>query len=229
MIPSQGKNFSAGEIENVYKENLNKQCQWLLVDAYELYEQFLYRAYAFVGFTDAKKWKCSDYGDVQLSEIDGKPYEWFLARVRATLKNKADEILKRMRALYPEFANLETKNAFDISLRFKTNFIEQLRHQIVHAGGYVADKEDFFNKIYKKSGLTLSTDEVKKESQTTSIYLTESEAGHRIFMFNRYTKLGVGFRIEHSPLNMACNSLLSHAHLLTNRISGLESPPSHAP
>jgi len=56
----------------------NKQYQWLIAEAYEEFEDFLERVYAFLGYTDSNFWPMSDFGRISLSELSGKDFDWHL-------------------------------------------------------------------------------------------------------------------------------------------------------
>lgn len=212
------RDYSLDDIKNVYVDNLNKQCQWLLVDAYELFEKFLYNAYAYVGFSDPNQWRCSDFGDISTSEIDGKNYQWFLSRVRLAFKNRTDEILKRMRILYPEFAELEINNELKMPLKFSTAFTEKIRHHVVHAGGRLDSVELFLAELFSKTGISENSKLAEELTQYCRLYFSEKDGCPHISMFNAVNTLAPGVNVTHSPLNMACSLLLTHAHALSQKI-----------
>ncbi|WP_170828887.1 hypothetical protein [Nitrosomonas communis] len=56
----------------------NKQYQWLLAEAYEEFEDFLEKIYAFHGKHDNNFWPLNDYGAATLSQLPNKDYEWYL-------------------------------------------------------------------------------------------------------------------------------------------------------
>ena len=55
----------------------NKQYQWLLSESYEEFEDCLERLYAYAGHADINFWPLADFGNVSLSELSQKPFEWY--------------------------------------------------------------------------------------------------------------------------------------------------------
>ena len=83
-------------------EQKNRQYGWLLVEAYEKFEDFLEQIYATIGRTHRNAWQLEDFGRVKLSELDDKPFEWYLDAVRKKYRLKHRDLLTRLRELYPE-------------------------------------------------------------------------------------------------------------------------------
>ena len=82
-------------------EHKNRQYGWLLVEAYEEFEDFLERIYAHIGKTDRNAWHLEDFGRAKLPELDEKPYDWYLKTVRRKYGQDPLDILTRLRQLYP--------------------------------------------------------------------------------------------------------------------------------
>ena len=130
----------------------NKQYCWLLTEAYEEFEDFLESIYAYIGMNDNAAWLMSDFGNISISEISNKNYEWYLERA----KNKKDipqSILTRLRLLYPSIVDIETNNKLNVNLKVAIELIAKLRHIIVHKGGVVGDRNAFLESVLKTSGI----------------------------------------------------------------------------
>lgn len=134
-------------------EQKNRQYGWLLVEAYEEFEDFLERIYAHIGQADRNAWHLEDFGRVKLSELDEKPYDWYLNTVRRKYKLNHRDILTRIRQLYPELKLAEENNIYNVHVRVAIELIESLRHRIVHTRGIVDDLGQFVTRILEKSGL----------------------------------------------------------------------------
>jgi len=130
----------------------NKQYHWLLAEAFEAFEDFIEEAYAFAGFKDKNFWPLSDYGNISLSELDEKDFEWFVFQAKKK-RDRPQSILNHFRNKLPRLQLIEMDNDFGVNLRLAIVLIEQLRHQIVHVGGTVQDKGEFVEEVLKKSGL----------------------------------------------------------------------------
>jgi len=66
-------------LKNVVKHK-QKQYQWLFAEAFEAYEKFLDRAYAYAAIKDRNFWPLKDYGNISLSEVSGLDFAWHLAQ-----------------------------------------------------------------------------------------------------------------------------------------------------
>ncbi len=60
----------------------NKQMQWFLVEAYEMYEKFIEQLYTIMGYLDNNFWNVSDFGEIQLHDISNKDEEWFFKQTK---------------------------------------------------------------------------------------------------------------------------------------------------
>lgn len=130
----------------------NKQYCWLLAEAYEEFEDYLEATYAYLGSQDTSSWLMSDFGNISITDLGDKDYDWYLDRA----KNKRDapqSILTRLRALYPELVDVETNNKLNVNLKLAIELIAHLRHIIVHRGGLVASQGAFLESVLKKCGL----------------------------------------------------------------------------
>lgn len=117
----------------------NKQYCWLLTEAYEEFEDFLERIYAFIGFQDNNAWPMSDYGKSKISDLNEKPFDWYLIKA-INKKDIPQSILNHLRKNYPNLVAIETQNKLNVNLRVAINQILYLRHRIVHKSGKVDDK-----------------------------------------------------------------------------------------
>ena len=71
----------------------NEQMQWFLVEAYEMYEKFIEKLYAVIGYLDNNFWNVSDFGEIQLDDISNKNKEWFFEQTKKK-KEKPYSIIK---------------------------------------------------------------------------------------------------------------------------------------
>lgn len=139
-----------GKIKQAYLHK-NRQYQWLLAEAYELYEDFVEEAYAYAGFVDIDLWPLHDFGSISYSEIKSKDYAWFLNQARSK-KDLPQSALNRLRLKLPEYEKIEKDNALKVDFHFLIIAISLIRHIIVHNGGVVTNRDDFIELILKKAG-----------------------------------------------------------------------------
>ena len=175
----------------------NKQYGWLLVEAYEEFEDYIERVYAYIGKNEPSSWFMDDFGRIHMNEVTEKSFDWYLAAVKTKYGQNPKRILNHLRRLYRELGDIEVDNALNINLRVAIELIENLRHQIVHAGGRVADLERFSQRVLENSGLwnngNPKADMVefiegyfREESESHYVSLLEVSAVPREFPLNIY-------------------------------------------
>ncbi|EJG2190532.1 MULTISPECIES: hypothetical protein [Enterobacteriaceae] len=159
MSPYTGENVLLGhsEIDISKKVELcfilkNKHYQWVLTEAYELFEDYIESLYACAGYINNDFWPASDYGSISISDISNKDLAWF--QITSKKKKEASRsILNKFRSDIENFAKVETTNALVRNYRFNITMIEFLRHIIVHNGGYFNDTNLFIDNVLKRSGI----------------------------------------------------------------------------
>lgn len=129
----------------------NRQHQWFLAEAYELFEEFVKHAYAFMGMNDPTRWPLRDFGGIQWDEVQSKDYQWFLEQARAK-RDAPLSMLRQFRKVLPRMASVEPNNRYNCDLQVAVTLVGQMRHQIVHAKGIVSDKMAFAEEMIRKLG-----------------------------------------------------------------------------
>ncbi|GLO05672.1 hypothetical protein [Pseudomonas putida] len=131
----------------------NRHYQWVLAEAYEAFEDFLENLYAGMGYMDADFWPMTDFGNIRMSELPNKDYEWFNAQVKQK-KNKPGSILNIFRASFKELRELETKNKLNCHAGFELILISKLRHLIVHNSGKAENKDEVIKRMLSEAGIS---------------------------------------------------------------------------
>lgn len=162
---------SVNELIESIEYHHNKQYQWFLVEAYELYENFLEELYLILGFYDTNLWSSKDFGNISIDEISTKDKEWFKERVKYK-EEKPYSIIKQLRKKLPNMKEYEEgkdiiiigmksyrEKKNQVNYKFYMTFLSQLRNHIVHDRGYIEDKDKFLEKILKDIGLKDKKDE----------------------------------------------------------------------
>jgi hypothetical protein len=208
----------------------NRQHQWFLAEAYELFEEFVKHAYAFMGMNDPTRWPIRDFGGIQLDEVQSKDYQWFLKQARA----KGDtplSMLRQFRKMLPRMASVESNNRYNCDLRVAVTLVGQMRHQIVHAKGIIPDKKAFAEKMIRKLGYSGAGMEPHLEFIEQTL-LVNSEDG-AIYLLNVPAPDSTPpFRFHYDILNNLVRYLLIYAHQIYLSLGGrwiekLESVPKH--
>ena len=192
----------------------NRQYQWLLVEAYEEFADFVKMAYASVAMVDPNFWPLADYGNITLADLSTKDWAWHLER----LKNKKDcphSILAHLKKRYPEIRELALNNTCDENLDFSLFLIEHLRHIIVHNGGVTSDKAEFSKLVLQKAGLY--NNGKPSEEHTARIigsFGREGEYSNTVALLEIRQHTFLPLVIEVSPFSILTGLLMTYAHLI---------------
>jgi hypothetical protein len=129
----------------------NRHHQWFLVEAYELFEDFLEHAYAYVGLHHPEFWPLRDFGGIRWDEAKSKSYPWYLTQARSK-KDLPSSIMRQFREVLPRVSLLEKANKLGLDLFVAVTLVAKMRHQIVHARGVILDKPKFIDDLLKELG-----------------------------------------------------------------------------
>ncbi len=129
----------------------NRQYQWLLAEAFELFENFLLDAYGCAAAEDSKTWRTQDLK--KIGPHAGQSAAWWVTQARELQHPPPPKVvLERLRQL-PGVREIEVKNAHGVDYKIVLLMIERMRHVIVHNRGQVTSKEDFTQAILTNAGL----------------------------------------------------------------------------
>ena len=130
----------------------NRQYGWLLVEAYEEFEEFLKLMYAWLGMHDWHAWRLREFGNVRFAELSQKPFSWYVKAAQREYSQKPKLILSRLRDLYPRLERIEEDNKLNRNLRVSVELVGNLRHKIVHSRGTIASKDGFVQHVLEECG-----------------------------------------------------------------------------
>ncbi len=175
----------------------NRQYQWLLVEVYEFFEDYIEWLYASIGFLNNSFWVASDFGDISILEIKDKDLNWFHSK--AVIKKKAPQsILERFRLKVPKISQMELVSANNTNYRLALKLIENFRHVIVHHNGNFNNKNEFIKvvldkamvgKNMKESALHYISQFTGKINDVDTILLLEENIHSGFMHFDRLNKL----------------------------------------
>ena len=191
----------------------NKQYQWLLAEAYEEFEDFLEKIYAYKGYKDNDFWPLKDYGNIFISDIKTKDFKWFLERAKQK-KDIPHSILNHFRKRYPIIAKVENDNKLRVNLRLAVILIENLRHIIVHKNGIVSNKQDFVINTLKKSGLYNNGKYDEKNYHLITSFFGDKEYENLITLLEIRVHPEIPLDIHVSLFNNLTGYLLAYAYLI---------------
>lgn len=200
----------------------NRQYQWLLVEAYELFEDFLEHAYAAAAMSNKDLWPLRDYGPITVEALDTVTFEFLLEQARAK-KDKPQSLLNPLRNRLPLLRRFETENALKIDLWFAINLVEKLRHHIVHTKGLISSKADFVVQLHKKCGTYNNGRPDRGHQDLIDDYIRPTGGIHHVRLLDVSLRDKGSAHHYVSMFDQLSNYLLAYAHLLASSFERLES------
>lgn len=195
----------------------NRQYGWLLVEAYEEFEDYLERTYAWLGKHDWTAWRLGEFGNVRHPELQSKPFDWYLDAVKRKFAGDPKAILNRLRNLDPRFASIEVRNKRRRNLRVSIELIASLRHRIVHTRGRISDRNGFIECVLKKAGAWGDGQPKPEDRQLVETYLSSDVDD----CFIRLVEVPARYPTEHPLKRGACSTPTSTSADHSFRISWL--------
>lgn len=196
----------------------NKNYQWLLAEAFEAYEVFLKRIYAYVAYKGAQYWPLIDFGNVKLNELEGKPYDWYLNI--SMKKRETDSIIKVLREILPTFKELERKNRQGMKFYIAMKIIEKFRHLIVHQGGVINDYELLTKKILEECNIRVGSGEAEIVHKSLES-LTSFEKDKPIIFLLERSVVGLPKDIHRNYLEELVKVMVSYSLIITSEVEAL--------
>ncbi|CAK2554421.1 conserved hypothetical protein [Vibrio crassostreae] len=191
----------------------NKQYQWLLSEAYEEFEDCIESLYAYAGFTNNNFWPLNDYGNITLSEIKNKDFNWFEEQA-INKKGAPTSIINKFRSSFFEIEKLEEKNELGVNLRLAITLVELLRHVIVHRGGTVLDKSKFRERVLKKSGLYNNGKVSEEHSQLIDSFFGSGDYDKMIVLLEVPTNPDIPLDTHINVLDLLIGYLMAYIHII---------------
>ncbi len=200
------------QIEDDILFHLNKQMQWFLVEAYELYEDFIQELYSTMGYLDNDFWDALDFGKVQLNFINNKDETWFSEQIKHK-KGKPYSIIEVFTKRFDltKYSDIKTPT---INYQFLMKLVADFRHAIVHNRGFL-DKKIYTAKVFKAVGIK-GDDLIKKYEQYMDVYYGSNRYKNLICLTTiNDTSTVPGLPLSHDRRLILTQHILSYAYLLT--------------
>lgn len=210
--------------------HVNRQHQWFLAEAYELFEEFIRHAYAFMGMNNPTQWPLRDFGSIQWNEAQSKDYQWFLEQARAK-RDAPLSILRQFRKMLPRMASVELNNRCKCDLQVAVTLIGHMRHQIVHAKGIIGNKKSFAEEVVRKLGYSGAGMAPHLEFIEQTLLVSPEDGA--IYLLNvSKPNSNPPLRFYYDILNNLLRHLLVYAHQVYLSLGGqwvesFESVPEH--
>jgi len=196
----------------------NKQYQWLLVEAYEIFEDYLQSIYACAGYIDSSLWAMSDFGSISIDEIDSKDYEFYLGKAN-NKKGVPRSIICQFRKKFPDIQSFEESNKLNVDLNLAISIIEYLRHIIVHKRGWVDDKQKFIKLVLEKCGLYNNGKYKENHEKLISHFFGDSEYQNMVILleYNLYPDLPI--KITANRFEQLVSFIMAYSTLIAESLS----------
>lgn len=193
----------------------NKQYQWLLVEAYEVFEDYIDELYAYMGYRDNTFWMAKDFGNVSIDELVDKDLEWFKNRVKEK-QGTPESIYKQFRSKMGTLKLLEKNNPQNIDYDFLIVLISKLRHVVVHNRGVFNDINKFLESVLKDIGISMTGQTAQKYKDDSMFYIGEYDSENFVLLLEYKHKNGskTFFTSYIDRLGHLIDSLASYAILL---------------
>ncbi len=201
----------------------NKQYQWLLAEAYEEFEDYLFKVYAYCGLTDTNFWPLCDYGNIKLSERDSLDFKWYLEQANKK-KGAPRSILESFRKSFSQLHHIEFKNPLGVNLAFAIVLIEKLRHVIVHNGGRTISKENFIESVAKEAGIFNNGNISEEHKQLVEQFFGVNEYENLVALLEIQVQPELPFETYHCRFGILVNFLMAYGHLLHEMVSTYVKP-----
>lgn len=216
--------FRKSSVKDRYKQVVfqkNKQYCWLLAEAYEEFEDFLEMIYAYIGLQDNSSWLMIDFGNISISDLPTKTYEWYLERAKKK-RDVPQSILTRLRLLHPKIVESETDNKLNVNLKVAIELIAKLRHIIVHRGGKVDDRNLFLEDVLKSAGLWNQGKFQPGYEAFVSNFFGQGELERVVALIEVRTHPEISLDIHHDRFGELTGYLVAYAVLIYQCIAAVE-------
>jgi len=195
----------------------NKQYQWLLAEAYEIYADFLESLYACAGYSDNNLWAMSDFGSISCNDINGKDLSFYNVQA-SKKKDRPKSILNQFRRKFPEIQNVELDNKHGINLQLTLSLIQNFRHIIVHENGIVKDKKVFLKKVLTEACLYNGGNYNEKYLSYINQFFGGGEHANLILLLEKSHETDFPIQFITDRLGNFISLLVAHSALITEEL-----------
>lgn len=206
-------NFSEMHSRAIYRKN--RIYQWLLVEAYEAFEDYLKKLYAYCGAMDSSFLSVKESNKITLIENRDRTYKECSALIKK--KDEQRKILNKFRNRYPGIEKIERNNRLDVDLKYTIFLIEEMRHVIVHDRGVVENRDEFIKKIAKDCGVINNNNiPIKYLYYVNSFF--ENDYGNTIVLLEKNVPTELPIKRVHNRLSSMVERLTSYAYMLFEQV-----------
>jgi hypothetical protein len=195
----------------------NRQFQWMLVQAFEDYEDFIFNIFASLALDDATIWTgraiCKN---ISLHDISKNGLSWYMGQPK-NRKGQVKDKLNTLQAVLPRLKKIEDSNGLNVNLRVGISLVEKLRHLIVHNSGNTNDREFLIDEILKDAGRSITPNASRADREFIEQFLGTSPYDNMISLLEIKNSEAPSL-VVYEPLKVLINLLLAHSHLIYHLI-----------
>nr|WP_315467232.1 hypothetical protein [uncultured Undibacterium sp.] len=195
----------------------NRQFQWMLVQAFEDYEDFIFNVFASLALDDATIWTgraiCKN---ISLHDISQNGLSWYMGQPK-NRKGQVKDKLNTLQAVFPRLKKIEDSNGLNVNLRVGISLVEKLRHLIVHNSGNTNDREFLIDEILKDAGRSITPNASRADREFIEQFLGTSPYDNMISLLEIKNSEAPSL-VVYEPLKVLINLLLDHSHLIYHLI-----------
>jgi len=194
------------DLHDSIRFNLNRQYQWFLVEAYELYEKYVYDLYLLINSNDNSFFTTSELKKIPKIIIELRKKLIFMNNYELGNDN------------YLKGINLNAcMQREKIDYQFYMALILELRNSIVHDRGIVKDKNFFLEKMFKKNNI-LEKEKKKEYLQNMEQFFGIGKYENLICVNELIVNSNKSFTCSKDRLNLLLGDIVSYSGLLKDLI-----------
>lgn len=194
----------------------NRQYQWLLAEAYELFEDFLVDAYGCGSAMLPDVWSPQDLKAV--GNFVGQGVDWWVLQARGLRRPPSAKIILERLRLVPGVRDLEQTNAHEIDFKLALLMVDRMRHVIVHNRGRVENKETFAAAILADAGMLAGGKPKPADAAFIGQYFGDGKLDTTILLLEHPLPPKGPFHMHVDMWGDLLGLMLSYAHMLSQRL-----------
>ncbi|WP_291590069.1 hypothetical protein [Comamonas sp. UBA7528] len=203
ISPYSHARLTPKEMARLVHLHKNKQYQWLLVEAYELFEDFVVSLYELVR---------RDHTHFRLSKDANA------VMPPSELKKKVPLIIDMLRKKLPELAKIEVNNQINTNLRLHSRMAEKFRHVIVHKNGKTDNVETMIEDILNWANLAGDKARGPAARAHVASYIGGGDVAGVIVLVEQPIFQADGLTMNINRHENLVNALMSHALVMSQSL-----------
>lgn len=204
---------SYDELISALPRSHNRQYQWLLAEAFELFEDFLVDAYGCAAAIDPAIWDPQHLK--QVGDSGGRAPAWWVEQARLVKPApSATVVLRRLRAM-PSIRSMEESNWRGFDYKFGLALIERMRHVIVHGRGRVESVEKFATGVGTATGRLVAGAPTAEDMAFIKQYFGDGRLNTTICLLDHQLPSKGPWHVHIDMLDELIGDLMSYAHMLS--------------